>query len=340
MPTHPSTATHGLRAQEAVGPATLESPQRFYRPELDALRFLAFLLVYMCHVLQNAGLDSVLGVSSPRVRMVGGWLTLFSEVGAFGVSLFFVLSAYLITELMLLEYARTGAFKIKDFYVRRILRIWPLYFSVIGLFIFLGWVHPQEFRVRPMQILAYLALSGNWYIILRGTFPAQMGVLWSISIEEQFYLLWPSIFRAGKRRGIMIACVIFPLLAAALLGYFGIAGVGRTTAWMNSLVQFIFFALGGGLALLLHRRVPRMRWPWRAALAFGGFSTWLVIESFTHIQQRNTTVHTGGLLVGFAGVALGTSLIFLSVLGIRPEKVPCRCAILEKFRMACMSFIR
>jgi len=303
-------------------PATKPDGKRFYRPELDALRFIAFLLVFVCHILQDAGLGTVLGGKSPLIRSMERALSLISEVGTYGVALFFLLSAYLITELMLIEYARTGDFKVKDFYVRRILRIWPLYFATIGLFIFLSWLDPVDFKLSAGRVIAFLALSGNWYLIYRGTFPAEFGVLWSISVEEQFYLLWPGIFTLGKRRGIVFACILFPLISAATLAYLGVAGAGRVAAWMNSFVQFLFFAVGGGLALMMSQRVPRWPVSARMALAGGGVAVWLITEATTHIQQRDTVIHSAGLLIGFAGIAVGTAAIFLSVLGIRAELVP------------------
>src|SRR5436305_10886285 len=107
----------------AVAPAAPVAG-RFYRPELDGLRFFAFLGVFVFHAAPRT-LEFYAAAGYPR------WLTnLLISVfgaGAYGVDLFFALSAYLITSLMLRERATTGSFDLRSFYVRRILRIWPLY---------------------------------------------------------------------------------------------------------------------------------------------------------------------------------------------------------------------
>src|SRR5215213_1703384 len=106
-------------------------PTRFfqYRPELDVLRFVAFLAVFMHHALPR---DASLYIREGLSPTTTEWLLNAKEAGAFGVDLFFALSSYLITELLLREYASRGAFNISAFYVRRALRIWPLYFTFLA----------------------------------------------------------------------------------------------------------------------------------------------------------------------------------------------------------------
>src|SRR5947207_1159181 len=100
----------------------IETP-RFYRPELDGLRFFAFLAVYINHTLL---LDPARGELWKRA------LGSIGTAGAFGVDLFFALSAYLITELLLREQKARGRIDVPAFYLRRMLRIWPLYFVFLG----------------------------------------------------------------------------------------------------------------------------------------------------------------------------------------------------------------
>src|ERR1700722_6435581 len=88
--------------------------KRFYRPELDALRFFAFLGVLLHH--------------GPKPQ---GFLTVVSDAGSFGLLMFFLLSAYLITELLFREREQTGTISWKHFFVRRALRIWPLYYAAL-----------------------------------------------------------------------------------------------------------------------------------------------------------------------------------------------------------------
>src|SRR5271157_1881088 len=117
---------------QAVGNSTTSAATRqgsqepFYRPELDCLRFFAFLGVFVHHSIPKEP-------SFFRAHGLPVILSNFSYAGAFGVDLFFCLSAYLITKLLLREKDLTGHLNVKAFYVRRILRIWPLYFAFVFL---------------------------------------------------------------------------------------------------------------------------------------------------------------------------------------------------------------
>jgi peptidoglycan/LPS O-acetylase OafA/YrhL len=113
--------------------------------------------------------------------------------GAYGVDLFFVLSAYLITELLFREKEQRGTLDVKGFYVRRLLRIWPLYYVFVPLAFAIPFFNPgREFSVR--YLLPFLMLAGNWSLTLQGWHAGPVVIpLWSISVEEQFYLLWPPI---------------------------------------------------------------------------------------------------------------------------------------------------
>src|SRR5579863_9741415 len=93
---------------------------RFYMPELDGLRFLAFVAVFLSHIAIFSNGDRV---AKPAVVEV------FNMMGRFGIDLFFALSAYLLTSLMIREKERFGTLNVRAFYVRRMLRIWPLYFT-------------------------------------------------------------------------------------------------------------------------------------------------------------------------------------------------------------------
>ena len=96
---------------------------RFYLPELDGLRFFAFLAVFLSHVAQFSN-----GANEAKPAII----QIFNLVGRFGVDLFFALSAYLLTVLMIREKDRFGRLDVRAFYIRRLLRIWPLYFTWIA----------------------------------------------------------------------------------------------------------------------------------------------------------------------------------------------------------------
>jgi peptidoglycan/LPS O-acetylase OafA/YrhL len=101
---------------------------RFYRPELDVLRFVAFLMVYLTHTI-------------PVDSSLPSWLKALSNATGLGVPLFFALSAYLITELLMMEKSTSGSIALQSFYMRRCLRIWPLYLSTILVGCLLGLLH-------------------------------------------------------------------------------------------------------------------------------------------------------------------------------------------------------
>src|SRR5262245_32561138 len=105
--------------------AAEETTGRVYFPELDGLRFVAFILVYLYHggIPWRLGCR-IAGESAARALRDNGWV---------GVQLFFILSGYLIATLLLRERARFGRIDIRAFWVRRILRIWPLYFLMVAI---------------------------------------------------------------------------------------------------------------------------------------------------------------------------------------------------------------
>ncbi len=225
----------------------------YYRPELDALRFFAFFCVFGHHALQNGNAALVLGQGR-----LAALLALMGEVGNFGMSLFFVLSAYLITQLLLLEIGRTGTVQIRAFYSRRVLRIWPLYFFFIALCVLLAHLVHGWMYISGGRIAAFLLLSANWYLIFHTFSPFELGILWSISIEEQFYLVWPAVVLLGRgRRGIKIASALLAAVGLGTLFWLGHRGADGLHTWLNSFVQFMFFAGGARLALLTSQRQPR-----------------------------------------------------------------------------------
>jgi len=138
--------------QEAAGRVESGSKnphQRFYRPELDVLRFGAFFLVLVSHTLPSP--------DGPGFKL--HILRAIRYTGSLGVPIFFLLSAYLITELLLREREFTGTVHIRAFYLRRILRIWPIYFLVLLGTYFYGLFSPAN-RIPLAGIASYLCLQG------------------------------------------------------------------------------------------------------------------------------------------------------------------------------------
>src|SRR6266566_8542867 len=159
---------------------------RFYFPELDAVRIFLFFGVWSYHTLPR---DASFFLAHHFPRALASWITTAIKACMCSLDVFFILSAFLITELLLRERALRGAVDLKTFYVRRLLRIWPLYFFAIALAAFLSSFDRSQ-TVGWSYALSFLFFVGNWIMAIRGSPRATMIVpLWSVSFEEQFYLL-------------------------------------------------------------------------------------------------------------------------------------------------------
>ena len=169
-------------------PPEVTKPVVFF-PHLDGLRFFCFLSVFFFHSFHT---------ELNYIRNSSGYYFIkhfLFKNGNLGVNFFFVLSGFLITFLLLKEKEFYGRINVLNFWKRRILRIWPLYFACV-LFGFL--VFPQIkilFNQQPSEtanILFYLTFLNNFDLLKNGLPDASvLGILWSVAIEEQFYLLWP-----------------------------------------------------------------------------------------------------------------------------------------------------
>ena len=272
---------------------------RFYRPELDVLRFFAFLLVFLYH-----GLDVSNGIFGS-----------FRIAGALGVCLFFLLSSYLITELLEREKNQSGAIHLRAFYIRRGLRIWPLYFTVL-IFDYLLERHFNPGVFTGTRLLAFLLVAGNWFVAHHGFTETLSTPLWSISIEEQFYILWPSARKYLHRSGSIFFSVVMFVIAYLAIALLCRAGSRDATAiWVNSLVQFQFFSTGALLALALRGRAPKFHPLVRVILFLAGLA---ILGAAQHIFQIYEGVAFGGLhrvAPGYLCANLGCVLFFFSFLG-------------------------
>jgi peptidoglycan/LPS O-acetylase OafA/YrhL len=174
-------------------------------PELDTLRGIAVSMVVLFHALGfSYGLGGLSGISRIVVGVtLSGWV---------GVNLFFVLSGFLITGILLDTNFRADYYK--RFYLRRALRILPLYYAVLVLLLLLG-----HAGLVPRHVSwAFLGLSAIYLSNITNLFgvPMQYGVLWSLAVEEHFYLLWPTVVRALSRRKV-ISCAFVVVALCVLL---------------------------------------------------------------------------------------------------------------------------
>jgi peptidoglycan/LPS O-acetylase OafA/YrhL len=227
----------------------------FYRRELDILRFAAFLMVFSGHVMPTSPATYA---ASGLPQWVAFVLSTWSGAGGFGVDVFFALSAYLITELLLREHRRTDRIDVSAFYVRRALRIWPLYFVfLIGIQPAFAWLVPTEHLPESYRA-AFLLLGGNWAAAVWG-FPltSVASPLWSVSIEEQFYLLWPLVVKFARDRMARVAWLMLIIATLARIALVA-ADAPYYAVWCNTFARLDPIAGGILLACALDGRTPRL----------------------------------------------------------------------------------
>lgn len=232
---------------------------KVYFPNLNGLRFIAALLVIIHHVEQ---LKSAFGLNSH-------WNNAFVEViGKLGVILFFVLSGFLITYLLLAEEKKTGTINIKKFYIRRILRIWPLYFLIVllGFFVLanipffnlgkLSDAIPENFAIKFLMFVFFIPN------IALAIYPAVPFVAqtWSVGIEEQFYIIWPIAMKSIKQKQLFFYIFI---LGYVIMNIFGFKFI-KTHLFSHNIVNIIAeiwasfsidcMAIGGLFAFYLYKK--------------------------------------------------------------------------------------
>lgn len=293
------STTPAREAAAEVEPTRIRAG-RFYHPELDTLRFFAFFVVFLHHALPHevSGYAGY-GLSSlAQLALAAG-----STAGRFGVDLFFVLSSYLITELLLREYEQRGRLDVRAFYVRRALRIWPLYYFFILLtLVVVPLLLPADRFSMPHPVWFSL-LAGNWSVAF-WHYPLSVAApLWSVSIEEQFYLVWPLVVawlgagRLQRAALVMIGIAVVTRLVLAALG------APDRVYWAITPARLDPIAIGALLALLLRGRVPVLSASLRLVMLLSGPAVWLLVVKFNPGGWFNSIVYLAVALSGAAMVA-------------------------------------
>jgi peptidoglycan/LPS O-acetylase OafA/YrhL len=287
-----------------------------YIPELQGLRGIAVLAVifYHCHP-----------------RLVGTWIYGPSLWGWAGVNLFFVLSGFLITSILLESRHKPRYFR--NFYGRRVLRIWPVYVLVLVVVYleapwFIGPTIGEAIRTAPWW--AYLFFLQN---LVHIALPPALGPTWSLAIEEQYYFLWAPLVRVLRRSWMLTAALLAAIVASPLIRHANFQWMTPT----NTLIHLDGIAWGSLLAVGLHRlRLRRRTWialglagligGWWAAATVAGGTAWLdsalavafagaMLASIASTGARNplNLALAHGPLAYFGRISYGMYMIHISV---------------------------
>ena len=215
---------------------------RSHMPQLDALRGFAILWV----ILHNVSFDGIGPAQGPIMAAI----YLLGNTGWIGVQLFFVLSGFLITGILLDGRGTTHHFR--NFYARRTLRIFPLYYGFLLLvFVILPWTGLVSWLdSTPVERFWYWSYLTNWGMVFEKhvTFPH----LWSLAIEEQYYLLWPLLAFVLSKRTLAYICLALivsaPLCRAYLMFHFDV-NFSTDAMYTFTVARWDALAIGSLLAL-------------------------------------------------------------------------------------------
>lgn len=261
-----------------------------YIPELQGLRGLAVLFVVFYH---------------SHLRLEGTWLYRASLWGWAGVNLFFVLSGFLITSILLEACDKPRYFR--NFYGRRLLRIWPVYLLVLIICYlnaewFIGLPVLQAFRTAPWW--AYLLLIQNLFHI---TLPPAITPTWSLAIEEQYYLLWAPFVRFLRRPLLLVLVLACALIACPWFRMHHFAWITPT----DTVTHLDGIACGSLIALGLHTlRLSRRVWLaiGLTALVMGLAATATFASGTAYLDSALSTAFGGAVLSAIASTGFRNPL--------------------------------
>ena len=280
----------------------------FYVPSLDGLRAIALLLVFVAH-------------AQPFWNLPGG----------FGVTVFFFLSGYLITSLLREEAQTTGRISLRDFYFRRLLRIFPPCYLTVILVTALsaaGILYNRE-SYRSL-VSAFLYWSNYWNILGWGNLPAGLGILWSLAVEEHYYLLFPLLYAWFIRRSMdrKRQAAVLVTLCLVVLGWRLYRALVMHSPWENiyegSDTRFDSILAGCLLAIVANPRLGDcVRWLSRHAGMIASAGAVLILLCFVYRNSlfRDTVRYTllaAGLFPVFYFASLPEPSVLIRCLEWRP----------------------
>jgi peptidoglycan/LPS O-acetylase OafA/YrhL len=307
-------------------PEPVRSGQR-YLPGLDGLRAIAVLAVLAYHI----------GLS-------------WAPGGLLGVGVFFTLSGYIITDLLLGQHARTGSLQLVDFWLRRARRLLPALFVMLTVVV--GWValfdRAQLAALRGMVASAALYVSNWWLIAQHQSYfsrfgpPSPLGHLWSLAVEEQFYLVWPWLVLLGlamsrrRRRhgsseyyGLAAVTLLLAAASATAMALLYHPGYDPTRIYDGTDTRAFALLIGAALAFVWPSRKLRASMSkasvWRldvvgiAGLLVIGVLIWRTTEYSAFLYRGGLVLLSVATAMVVAAVAAPASRVG-GMLGVRPVR--------------------
>lgn len=275
----------------------LQKGNSHYITGLDGLRALALIAVVAYHL-------DISGIP-------GGFL---------GVDIFFVLSGFLVTDLLITHRKRDNRLNLADFWFRRFRRLLPA--LIFMLIIVVAWVTLLDRSLLPSlrgDVLATAVYGNNWWLIFhqvsyfdRFSDPAPFVHLWSLSVEGQFYIVWPLLLALGLRYtpkriqmvGITLLLALTSILTMALMYE---PGSDPSRIYYGTDTRVFALLIGATLAMLLPSHTFVKNRTARARQIFGGMG-WLglaiLLYQFTHLNEFDDFVYRGGLVIAAVAAAM------------------------------------
>lgn len=278
----PALTTRGGAPTASTDPAALDALSGRHLLPLDGIRGLAVLIV----IVHNA--EWIAGESQQFVMKLTGAI---SASGWLGVQLFFVLSGFLITGILLDTRTKPGYFR--SFYKRRALRIFPLYYAVLALIFFVGpilaWSPTWVEAVRRDQWFYWLYVA-NWSDPFGRGIPG-LQHFWSLAVEEQFYFVWPLIVLVTRRRQLKALCAVLIVVTPFIRLGLRLSGLPVEAAYTFTVARWDALAAGALVACLIRDASGRdLLMRWRAPVAWLTGTILVVLVAVLHGFHQNDLI--------------------------------------------------
>jgi peptidoglycan/LPS O-acetylase OafA/YrhL len=308
------------RRPEADGtpPAGTREAGTGFRPDIEGMRAIAIVSVLLCH----AGVPFLAG-------------------GFVGVDVFFVISGFLITRLLLKELHRSETISLRNFYARRAKRLLPqaaLLLATVGIVSFILFSPVRAVSVSG-DIISSAVYVANWHFaaqsvdyFAQGLEPSPVLHLWSLSIEEQFYVVWPTLMllvtfywrRQGKSGRPALWTALAVILVGSLLLGIQLTDTEPASAYFNTFGRAWELGLGAALALLGAVRIPRsiaaaIGWAGVAAILYACFA-YSAATPFPGVAALIPTLGAAALILAGSSIYAQTRGAPAMVLGTAPSR--------------------